>query len=74
MRGARLLVDGPTVPAEGAHVHLALGYPTPIIYTYSTVTDVHPTAKGSHSAWIQFDEYCRGKQLHEARDLIRALR
>ena len=27
MRGASLLVDGPTVPAEGAQVQLALGYP-----------------------------------------------
>ena len=74
MRGARVLVDGPTVPAGGAYVHLALGYPTPILYTYGTVTDVHPTAEGSHSAWIQFDELCRGEPLHKARDLIRALR
>src|SRR5262245_32041189 len=74
MRGASLLVDGPTVPAAGAGVQLALGYPTPILITNGKVTDVHPTAEGSHSVWIQFDVYCRGKPLHEARDLIRALR
>ena len=74
MTGARLLVDGPTVPAEGAQVQLALGYPEPILITGGTVTVAHPTAEGSHSAWIQFDELCRGEPLHKARDLIKALR
>ena len=74
MRGASLFVDGPTVPAEGARVQLALGYPTPILITNGEVTVAHPTAEGSHFVWIQFHEYCRGKPLHEARDLIRALR
>jgi hypothetical protein len=74
MRGASLLVDGPTVPAEGTLVQLALGYPTPILITNGKVTVAHPTAEGATSVWIQFDEYCRGKPLHEARDLIRALR
>jgi hypothetical protein len=74
MRGADLLVDGPTVPAEGAQVQLALGYPEPILITDGKVTDAHPTAEGSHAIWIQFREYCRGEPLHSARDLIRALR
>ena len=74
MRGASLLVDGPTVPAEGAYVGLALGYPTPIFYTYGKVAVAHPTAEGSHVIWIEFDDYCRGEPLHMARDLIRALR
>jgi hypothetical protein len=74
MRGADLLVDGPTVPAEGAQVQLALGYPEPILITDGKVTDAHPTAEGSHAIWIQFREYCRGEPLHNARDLIRALR
>ena len=74
MRGASLLVDGPTVPAEGTYVNLALGYPTPILYTYGKVTVAHLTAEGSHLVWIQFHEYCRGDPLHMARDLIRALR
>jgi len=74
MHGANLLVDGPTVPAEGAQVQLALGYPTPILITGGKVTVAHATAEGSHAIWLQFDEYCRGKPLHEARDLIRALR
>ena len=74
MRGASLLVDGPTVPAEGAQVQLALGYPEPILITNGQVTVAHPTAEGPTYVWIQFSEYCRGKPLHEARDLIRALR
>ena len=74
MRGASLLVDGPTVPAEGAQVQLALGYPEPILITGGEVTVAHPTAEGPTYVWIQFSEYCRGKPLHEARDLIRALR
>jgi hypothetical protein len=74
MRGADLLVDGPTVPAEGTKVQLALGYPEPILIIGGEVTVAHPTAEGSHAIWIQFSEYCRGKPLHEARDLIRALR
>ena len=74
MRGADLLVDGPTVPAEGTKVQLALGYPEPILIIGGEVTVAHPTAEGATSVWIQFDEYCRGKPLHEARDLIRALR
>jgi hypothetical protein len=74
MRGARVLVDGPTVPAVGAHVHFALGYPTYIVSTSGWVTDVHLTAEGSHSAWIKFLYLCRGEPLHKARDLIRALR
>jgi hypothetical protein len=74
MRGARVVFDGPTVPAGGAYVHLALGYPTRVIFTYGTVTDVGPSAYGPHTAWIQFDEYCGGEPLHKARDLIRALR
>jgi hypothetical protein len=74
MRGASLLVDGPTVPAEGAQVQLALGYPEPILITGGTVTVAHPTAEGPTSIWIQFREYCRGEPLHKARDLIRALR
>jgi hypothetical protein len=74
MRGASLLVDGPTVPAEGAPVQLALGYPEPIFIADGKVTVAHPTAEGSHAIWIQFREYCRGEPLHKARDLIRALR
>jgi hypothetical protein len=74
MRGASLLVDGLTVPGEGAKVGLALGYPTPILCTSGTVSYAHPTAGGSHAIWIQFSEYCRGDPLHMARDLIRALR
>ena len=74
MRGASLLVEGPTVPAQGAEVQLALGYPEPILIIGGEVTVAHPTAEGSHAIWIQFSEYCRGKPLHEARDLIRALR
>jgi hypothetical protein len=74
MRGASLLVDGPTVPAEGAYVGLALGYPTPIFYTNGKAAVAHPTAEGSHFVWIEFDDYCRGAPLHMARDLIRALR
>ena len=74
MRGARVLVDGPTVPAEGAQVQLALGYPEPILIIGGEVTVAHPTAEGPTYVWIQFSEYCRGKPLHEARDLIRALR
>src|SRR6516162_9004441 len=60
MRGASLLVDGPTVPAEGARVQLALGYPEPILITDGQVTVAHPTPEGSHSIWVQFHEYCRG--------------
>ena len=74
MRGASLLVDGPTVPAEGAQVQLALGYPEPILIINGEVTVAHPTAEGPTSVWIQFHEYCRGEPLHKARDLIRALR
>ena len=74
MRGASLLVDCPTVPAEGARVQLALGYPTPILITNGEVTVAHPTAEGSHAIWVQFRELCRGEPLHKARDLIRALR
>ena len=74
MTGARLLVDGPTVPAAGAHVVLALGYPTLILYTSGKVAHAHPAAEGSHSAWIKFLYLCRGEPLHKARDLIRALR
>jgi hypothetical protein len=74
MTGARLLVDGPTVPAAGAHVVLALGYPTLILYTGGKVAHAHPAAEGSHSIWIEFREHCRGEPLHLARDLIRALR
>ena len=73
-RGASLLVDGPTVPAKGEQVHLALGYPEPILIIGGEVTVAHPTAEGPTYVWIQFSEYCRGKPLHEARDLIRALR
>ena len=74
MRGARLLVDGPTVPAEGAHVDLALGYPEPFLWTGGKVAVAHPTAEGPHAIWLNFDEYCRGEPLHRARDLIKALR
>jgi hypothetical protein len=74
MRGASLRVDGPTVPAAGAHVVLALGYPTLILYTSGKVAHAHPAAEGSHAIWIEFREYCRGEPLHKARDLIRALR
>ena len=74
MRGASLLVDGPTVPAKGEQVHLALGCPTLIFHTFGDVADAHPTAEGPTSVWIQFREYCRGKPLHMARDLIKALR
>jgi hypothetical protein len=74
MRGANLLVDGPTVPAEGAQVQLALGYPEPILIAGGEVTVAHPTAEGSHAIWVQFRELCRGEPLHKARDLIRALR
>ena len=74
MRGASLLVDGPTVPAEGAQVQLALGYPEPILITNGEVTVAHPTAEGPTSLWIQFRELCRGEPLHKARDLIWALR
>ena len=74
MTGARLLVDGPTVPAQGAEVQLALGYPEPILIADGKVTVAYQTVAGTHSIWIQFEGYCRGKPLHEARDLIRALR
>jgi hypothetical protein len=74
MRGASLLVDGPTVPGDGAHVDLVLGHPTPFLYTSGNVTVAHPTAEGSHVVWILFHEYCRGAPLHMARDLIKALR
>ena len=74
MRGANLLVDGPTVPAEGAQVQLALGYPEPILIADGKVTVAYQTVAGTHSIWIQFEGYCRGKPLHEARDLIGALR
>ena len=37
MTGARLLVDGPTVPAAGADVVLSLGYPTLILHTSGKV-------------------------------------
>ena len=74
MRGASLLVDGPTVPATGAGVQLALGYPEPILIANGDVTVAYPTADGSHAIWVQFSEYCRGEPLHKARDLIRALR
>ena len=74
MRGASLLVDGPTVPAEAAHVDLVLGHPTPFLWTSGKVTVAHPTAEGPHAIWLQFDGYCRGDPLHRARDLIRALR
>ena len=74
MRGASLLVDGPTVPAEGTKVQLALGYPEPILIIGGEVTVAHPTAEGSHAIWVQFRELCRGEPLHKARDLIRALR
>ena len=73
-RGASLLVDGPTVPAKGEQVHLALGCPTLIFHTFGDVADAHPTAEGSHFVWIQFREHCRGEPLHKARDLIEALR
>jgi hypothetical protein len=71
--GAILLVDGPTVPAEGAYVDLILGHP-PFLWTGGKVTVAHPTAKGPHRVWIQFEAYCRGAPLHRARDLIKALR
>ena len=74
MRGANLLVDGPTVPADGAQVQLAMGYPEPILITDGQVTVAHLTAEGPTSVWIQFREYCRGEPLHKARDLIKALR
>jgi hypothetical protein len=74
MTGARLLVDGPTVPAAGAHVVLSLGYPTLILYTSGKVAYAHPAASGSHAIWIEFRETCRGEPLHKARDLIKALR
>ena len=74
MRGASLLVDGPTVPAQGAEVQLALGYPEPILIADGKVTVAYQTVAGTHSIWIQFEGYSRGKPLHEARDLIRALR
>jgi hypothetical protein len=74
MRGASLLVEGPTVPAQGAEVQLALGYPEPILIADGKVTVAYQTVAGTHSIWIQFEGYCRGKPLHEARDLIRALR
>src|SRR4051812_7880337 len=74
MRGASLRVDGLTVPAEGAYVSLALGYPTPIFYTSGKMWVDHPTAEGSQVVWMQFDDYCRGEPLHRARDLIKALR
>ena len=74
MAGARLLVDGPTVPAAGTNVVLSVGYPTIILYTRGKVAHAHPAAEGSHSIWIQFSEYCRGKPHHEARHLIKALR
>ena len=74
MRGASLFVDGPTVPAAGERVQLALGYPTPILITNGKVSYAHPAAEGSHAIWIQFAEYCRGEPLHKSRDLIRALR
>ena len=74
MRGANLLVDGPTVPAAGANVVLSVGYPTIIFDTSGKVAHAHPAAEGSHSIWIQFRGYCRGEPLHKARDLIRALR
>jgi hypothetical protein len=74
MTGARLLVDGPTVPAAGAHVVLSLGYPTLILYASGKVAHAHPAAEGSHSIWIQFREYCRGEPLRLAKDLIRGLR
>jgi hypothetical protein len=74
MTGARLLVDGPTVPAAGTNVVLSVGYPTIILYTSGKVAHAHPAAEGSHSIWIQFSEYCRGKPHHEARHLIKALR
>ena len=74
MRGASLLVDGPTVPAAGTNVVLSLGFPTIILHTSGKVASVHPAAEGSHSIWIQFREQCRGEPLHKARDLIWALR
>ncbi|HEY2154678.1 MAG TPA: hypothetical protein VGH33_03545 [Isosphaeraceae bacterium] len=74
MTGARLLVDGPTVPAAGAPVVLSLGYPTLILYTSGKVAYAHPAALGSHAIWIEFRETCRGEPLRKARDLIRALR
>ena len=74
MRGATLVFDGPTVPAEGAYVSLALGYPTPIFCTSGKMWVEHLTAEGSQVVWIQFDDYCRGDALHMARDLIKALR
>ena len=74
MRGASLLVDGPTVPAEGVYVSLALGYPTPILYASGKMWVEHLTAEGSQVVWMQFDDNCRGEPLHRARDLIKALR
>ncbi len=74
MRGASLLVDCSTVPAEGAYVSLALRYPTPIFYTSGKMWVEDLTAEGSQVVWIQFDDYCRGEPLHMARDLIKALR
>ena len=74
MTGARLLVDGPTVPAAGTNVVLSLGFPAIIFDTSGKVAHAHPAAEGSHSIWIQFRGYCRGEPLHKARDLIRALR
>ena len=74
MRGARLLVDGPTVPAEGAYVDLILGHPEPFLWTGGKVAVAHPTAEGPHVIWLNFDDSCRGEPLHRARDLIKALR
>ena len=60
MTGARLLVDGPTVPAAGTNVVLSVGYPTIILYTSGKVAHAHPAAEGSHSIWIEFSANCRG--------------